>query len=179
MNICLFGSARDGVPEIYITETEQLGRAMARRGHAMVFGGGATGLMGAAARGMEALGGRVISVAPGFFQQPGVLVEHPAEEIITDTMSRRKEVMIDRSDAFVAVPGGIGTLDELFEVFTLLSLERHAKPVALLNAGGFFDGLLDWLAKLEQEDFFLPGLLERLGVFQEPEALLDHLERNV
>lgn len=178
MNICLFGSARDTVPKVYITETEALGRAMARRGHAMVFGGGATGLMGAAARGMEAMGGHIISVAPGFFQQPGVLVERPAEEIITDTMSRRKEVMIDRADAFVAAPGGIGTLDELFEVFTLLSLDQHAKPVALYNVAGFFDGLLDYLKKLEREDFFLPGLMARLGVFQDPEALLDYLEES-
>ena len=179
MNICLFGSARDTVPKVYITQTEALGRAMAARGHAMVFGGGATGLMGAAARGMGELGGHIISVAPDFFQQPGVLVTDPGEEIITATMSHRKEVMIDRADAFIAVPGGIGTLDELFEVFTLLSLEQHKKPIALYNIDGFFDGLLDFLKKLEREEFFLPGLMELLGVFDAPEPLLDYLERSI
>ena len=177
MNICLFGSARDTVPEVYIKQTEILGRAMAERGHAMVFGGGATGLMGAAARGMQALGGHIISVAPDFFQTPGVLVENPGEEIITATMSHRKDVMIARSDAFIAAPGGIGTLDELFEVFTLLSLDQHAKPIALYNIDGFFDGLLDYLKKLEREDFFLPGLMELLGVFDAAEPLLDYLEQ--
>lgn len=176
MNIGLFGSARNSVPQIYIAETEQLGKAMARRGHGLVFGGGSAGLMGAAARGMQALGGRIISVAPEFFQRPGVLVEGPAEEIITDTMSRRKEIIIDRSDAFVAVPGGIGTLDEFFEVFTLLSLKQHAKPVALYNIAGFFDGLLAYLGKLAQEDFLFPGLMDQLGVFESPETVLDYLE---
>ena len=176
MNICVFGSARDTVPEVYIKQTELLGRALAARGHGLVFGGGATGMMGAVARGVRDLGGRIISVAPDFFQQPGVLVEYAAEEIITRTMFQRKEVMVERSDAFVAAPGGIGTLDELFEVFTLLSLDRHQKPVALYNIDGFFDGLLNFMAKMEREDFFLPGLMDRLGVFEQAEELLDYLE---
>ena len=176
MNICVFGSARDTVPEVYIKQTELLGRTMAARSHGLVFGGGATGMMGAVARGVHAVGGRIVSVAPDFFRQPGVLVEYATEEIITPTMFRRKEVMVERSDAFVAAPGGIGTLDELFEVFTLLSLEQHQKPVALYNIDGFFSGLLDFLSKMEREDFFLPGLMDQLGVFDQPGALLDWLE---
>lgn len=151
---------------------------MASRGHGLVFGGGATGMMGAVARGVHAVGGRIISVAPDFFQKPGVLVEYADEEIITKTMFQRKEVMVARSDAFVAAPGGIGTLDELFEVFTLQSLDQHQKPVALYNVDGFYDGLLDFLAKMEREDFFQPGLMSGLGVFREPEALLDYLEQS-
>ncbi len=151
---------------------------MAARGHGMVFGGGAAGLMGAAARGIRAGGGRIVTVAPSFFQTPGVLVGYADEEIITKTMAQRKTAMIDRADSFVAVPGGIGTLDELFEVFTLLSLNRHQKPVALYNIDGFFDGLLAFLKKLEREDFLQPRLMERLGVFTGPEPLLDYLERS-
>ena len=177
MDICLFGSARDTVPEVYITKTEALGRAMARRGHGLIFGGGAQGMMGAAARGVHALGGRIVTVAPAFFQRPGVLVPYADEQIITPDMGSRKAAMVSRAQAFVAAPGGVGTLDELFEAFTLISLEKHTAPIALFNVASFFDGLLDWLKKVEREDFFLPGLLARLGVFDEPEPLLDWLER--
>ena len=176
MDICLFGSARDTVPEVYITKTEELGRAMARRGHGLVFGGGARGMMGAAARGVHALGGRIVTVAPSFFQQPGVLVPYADEQIITPDMASRKAAMVARAQAFIAAPGGVGTLDELFEAFTLISLEQHSAPIALFNVDGFFDGLLAFLQKAEREDFFLPGLLARLGVFGQPEPLLDWLE---
>ena len=176
MNICLFGSARDTVPQIYIAQTELLGQAMARRGHRMVFGGGASGMMGAAARGMHAFGGQIVTVAPDFFQKPGVLIPYAAEEIITATMAERKSVMTARSDAFIAAPGGVGTLDELFEAITLRSLDLHPGPLALFNVAGFYDGLLVFLDKAAREDFFLPGLLDAVGVFDEPEALLDWLE---
>ena len=92
MNICLFGSARDTVPQIYIAQTELLGQAMARRGHRMIFGGGASGMMGAAARGMHAFGGQIVTVAPDFFQKPGVLIPYAAEEIITATMAATSRI---------------------------------------------------------------------------------------
>ena len=176
MDICLFGSARDTVPAVYLTETEKLGRAMARRGHGPIFGGGASGMMGAAARGAHALGGRIVTVAPDFFQKPGVLVPYADEEIITPTMAERKAAMTARADAFIAAPGGVGTMDELFEAVTLRSLGLPAGPLALYNVAGFYDGLLTWLQKARREDFFQPGLLEAVGVFREPEALLDWLE---
>lgn len=179
MNICLFGSARDTVPKVYITKTEDLGRAVARRGHGLIFGGGAAGMMGAAARGVHSLGGRIVSVAPDFFQKPGVLVDYDDELIVTSTMAQRKTAMVERADAFVVAPGGVGTLDEFFEAFTLKSLGLHQGPLALYNVAGFFDGLLDFLKKAEGEDFFLPGLLEMVGVFDDPEALLDYLESAV
>lgn len=176
MDICLFGSARDTVPETYITQTEALGRAIGRRGHGLIFGGGVSGMMGAAARGVHSQGGRIVSVAPAFFQKPGVLVGFADETIITDTMAQRKTVMIDRADAFIAAPGGVGTLDELFEAVTLRSLDKHSAPIALYNVNGFFDGLLSFLDRSAREDFFLPGLLDSLGVFSAPEPLLDYLE---
>ena len=179
MNICLFGSARDTVPKVYITKTEELGQAMARRGHGLIFGGGAHGMMGAAARGVHRLGGRIVTVAPDFFQKPGVLVPYADEQIITLDMGSRKAAMLARADAFIAAPGGVGTLDELFEAVTLVSLEKQAGPVALYNVAGFFDGLLAFLQKAQQEDFFLPGLLESVGVFDAPESLLDWLEAAV
>lgn len=176
MEICLFGSARDTVPEVYITQTEELGRAMARRGHTLIFGGGTSGMMGAAARGMHALGGRIVTVAPDFFQKPGILVPYADEQIITPDMASRKAVMVQRAQAFIAAPGGVGTLDELFEAVTLISLDQHSAPAVLYNVAGFYDGLLSFLRKAQREDFFQPGVLEGLGVFSQPEELLDWLE---
>lgn len=175
MNICLFGSARDSVPEIYITQTEALGRLMGSRGHSLVFGGGARGMMGAAARGVRAAGGQLIGIAPEFFNKPGVFADCD-DLVITEDMSTRKNKMIALADAFVIAPGGVGTLDEFFEVLTLLSLEQHGKPIALYNIAGFYDGLLSFLQKAAGEDFFLPGLLNLFAVTDSPAAVLDYLE---
>lgn len=176
MNICLYGAARDTVPEVYIKTVYELGRELARRGHTMVFGGGMTGMMGAAARGVREEGGHMIGVAPRFFHTPGVLVEDCGELIFTDTMRQRKQKMEDLSDAFIAVPGGIGTLDEFFEIFTLHSLGRHRKPIALYNVNGYFDELIAFLQKAEAETFIGPELWDCIGIFSEAEPLFTYLE---
>ncbi len=175
MNLCLFGAASDTVPKVYIKQTEALGEAMAQRGHTLVFGGGATGMMGAAARGMRRHGGRIVGVAPRFFDQPGVLTDCD-ELIFTETMDERKGIMEDRSDGFIIAPGGIGTLDEFFEVLTLRSLARHNKPVAIFSIGGYYDELLVFLRKMEAQSFITRDLWTCLGVFSAPEALLDYVE---
>ena len=176
MELCLFGAASEAVPSIYITQTELLGEAMAARGHSLVFGGGATGMMGAAARGVHRGGGRVIGVAPAFFDTPGVLSELCDELVLTGTMDERKAIMESRADAFLVAPGGIGTLDEFFEVFTLRSLGQLDKPVLLYNIDGYYDELLAFLKTMESQRFIRPELWEHLGVFSDAEDLLDHLD---
>lgn len=176
MVLCVFGAASDTVPKVYITETERLGERMAARGHGLLFGGGATGMMGAAARGVSRGGGAVIGVAPSFFDRPGILTPLCTELILTETMDERKTLMEDRADGFIIAPGGVGTLDEFFEVLTLRSLGQHSKPVALFNVDGYFDDLLDFLRKMEAETFIAPDLWNCLGVFSDPEALLDYME---
>ena len=177
MELCLFGAASDAVPSVYITETEALGEALAARGHALVFGGGATGMMGAAARGVHRCGGRVIGVAPAFFDRPGILSELCDELILTETMDERKAIMESRADAFVVAPGGIGTLDEFFEVLTLRSLGQLEKPVVLYNIDGYYDELLVFLKTMESQRFIQPALWNCLGVFSRPADLLDCLEQ--
>lgn len=176
MDICVFGAASDAVREVYITETERLGERIAARGHGLIFGGGATGMMGAAARGAHRRGGRIVGVAPRFFDQPGVLTPLCSELIFTDTMDERKVIMEERADGFIIAPGGVGTLDEFFEVLTLRTLGRHDKPVALYNVAGYFDELLVLLRKMQREGFIGAPLWECLGVFRDPDALLDHME---
>ena len=178
MELCVFGAASDSVPEVYITETERLGEHMAARGHGLVFGGGATGMMGAAERGAHRRGGHITGVAPRFFDRPGILTPLCGELIFTETMDERKGIMEERADGFIITPGGVGTLDELFEVLTLRTLGRHGKPVALFNVAGYYDELLVFLRKMEREGFIGALLWDCLGVFGDPEALLDYMEDN-
>ena len=178
MELCLFGAASDAVPQVYITETESLGEALAARGHSLLFGGGSTGMMGAAARGVHRRGGRIVGVAPSFFDRPGVLSELCDERIITQTMDERKAILEARADAFIVAPGGIGTLDEFFEVLTLRSLEQLDKPIALFNIDGYYDELLAFLNTMEAQSFLRSPLRSFLGVFSRADAMLDRLEEH-
>ena len=127
MNICIYGASSAKLAPVYYEKTEELGRMMGLRGHGLVFGGGATGLMGAAARGVDAYHGYILGIAPTFFDQPGVLYEHCSEFIFTETMRERKKLLEERSKATIVAPGGIGTYEEFFEILTLKSLEAFEK----------------------------------------------------
>lgn len=154
MNICVYGASSRTIDEKYIRATEELGKALAERGHGLVFGGGAGGLMGAVARGFEKGGAKeIICVAPKFFNVDGILFERCSEYIYPDTMRERKAIMEEKAHAFVAAPGGIGTFDEFFEIITLRSLGRHTKPVALYNAHGFYKPMLAMLKEYESQGF--------------------------
>lgn len=176
MVFCVFGAASDAIPPSCIRASEELGEKMAEGGHSLIFGGGAGGVMGGVSRGMARRGGHIIGVAPRFFDQPGVLTEDCSELIFTDTMHERKSLMEDRADGFIIAPGGIGTLDEFFQVLTLRSLDRHQKPVAVYNVNGYYDELLIFLRKMEAQKFVGPELWDCMGVFDEPEGLLRYME---
>ena len=156
-----------------------IGSELARRGIALVYGGGRIGLMGAVADAVFAAGGRVIGVIPEFLKTAEVL--HPAipaaDLVVTPTLFRRKEVMVERADAFLTLPGGLGTLDELFEVVTLAQLRQHAKPCGLLNVAGYFDPLLEQLERGVEAGFLERRHVERLRVDADPVRLLDRLLR--
>lgn len=176
MVICLYGASSQNIHPDYTAGVEAFGREIGRRGHTLLFGGGDKGLMGAAARGVKAEKGRVIGVAPRFFDADGVLYPHCDEFVYTDTMRQRKQILEDRADAFAAVPGGIGTFDELFEILTLKQLGRHAKPVALLNLRGYYDPLLDLLERAIREGFLKEECRDLWAAFSDGAALLDYLE---
>ena len=141
MNVCLYGASSNEIDKKYIAATEALGEALAKAGHGLVYGAGGCGLMGAAARGMTRCGGHIVGVAPEFLNVDGILYEHCDELVLTETMRQRKQIMEERSDAFLVTPGGIGTYEEFFEIYTLKQLGRHQKPIILYNIDGFFDGL--------------------------------------
>ncbi len=178
MRLCLFGASSDHLAPAYFEAVNRLGEEMGRRQIGLVFGGGAAGLMGAACRGVQRYGGEIIGIAPKFFDQEGVLFQDCTEMIFTDTMRERKQRMEDLSSGFAVVPGGIGTLEEFFEIFTLRQLSRHHKPIALLNINGYFDKLAELLEHTAAEGFMTAQTLELFGIFDKPDQLLDYLVLN-
>ena len=176
MQICVYGASSNTIDEDYIRAVEALGRSMARRGHGLVFGGGAQGLMGAAARGMTEGGGTITGVAPRFFNVDGILYQRCTEFVYTDTMRERKAIMEERADAFVMTPGGIGTFEEFFEILTLRQLGRHNKPIAILNLNHYYDPMKEMLETAIEQNFMKPACRQLYAMFEEPEALLDYLE---
>ncbi len=176
MKICVYGAASNEIERSFILDGEKLGRKMGERKHSLVFGGGANGLMGAVARGISENGGYIIGVAPHFFNVDGVLFEKCDELITTDTMRQRKKKMEDLSDAFIVTPGGIGTFEEFLEILTLKSLDRHKKPIALLNTNGYYDNLIRFLEDGVKQNFLKKGNLDLFFVSDDADAVLDYLE---
>lgn len=176
MNICVYGASSDVIDKKYITEVEAMGEEMAKRGHALVYGGGAQGLMGAAARGMTKGGGKIVGVSPTFFKVDGVLYEKCTEMVYTETMRERKQIMEERSDAFVMTPGGIGTFEEFFEILTLKQLNRHQKAIAILNTNGYFDDMINMLKRAAEGGFMKAETLELCKAFEDYSEMLDYIE---
>ncbi|MBQ7540800.1 MAG: TIGR00730 family Rossman fold protein [Clostridia bacterium] len=176
MKICLYGASSDEIAPVYIRQTELLGRKMGERGHALIFGGGAAGLMGAAARGMTEAGGEIIGVAPTFFNVDGVLYPHCTDFIYTETMRERKFEMEQRADAFIIAPGGIGTFEEFFEVLTLKQLGRHNKPIAVFNVDGYYDDMLALIEKAIEGNFMKDACRALMHAFSDADAMLGYVE---
>ena len=169
MVICAYGGASADVDPAYIEASYRAGLLIGNTGAELVYGGGGTGCMGAVGRGVRDAGGNVISVLPGFMTQYESLLKPVAETVVTATMSERKHVMEERADAFLVLPGGIGTMDEFFETLTLKSLDRHAKPVVILNTGGFYDPLIEMLHTFTEKGFVSKQVWERLSITAAPE----------
>ena len=176
MNLCVYGASCDAIDKKYIKAGEKLGEEMARRGHSLIFGGGACGLMGAVARGMSRGNGKIIGIAPSFFNVDGILYDKCDEFIYTETMRERKQLMEDRSDAFIMTPGGIGTFEEFFEIFTLKQLGRLKKAIAVLNTGGYYDAFSDLMQRTADEHFMQPESLTLYSLFEDCGSLLDYIE---
>ena len=175
MNICVYGAASTEIEKSTVEKTERLGALMADRGHTLVFGGGASGLMGAVARGVRRGGGKIIGVAPSFFNVDGILYPDCDEFIYTETMRERKATMEKLSDAFLMTAGGIGTFEEFFEILTLRQLGRHQKPIAVLNTDGYFDPLSAMIEKAIEERFMTAANHRIFGVFETVDEVLSYL----
>lgn len=184
-NICVYCGSSKGTRPEYETAAQEMGAELTRRGLGLVYGGGSVGLMGVLARTVHTGGGRVTGILPQALA-PRELSGHPVGELeIVDTMHTRKARMADLADAFVAMPGGYGTLEELFEVVTWAQIGYHHKPIGLLNVAGFYDPLLAMIDHGIAEGFIRPSfrsllvsagsakeLLDRLSVHEMPASVL-------
>lgn len=150
MKIAVFCSANDEIDPEYFRLTTQLGEWMAREGHTLVFGGCDSGLMECVARAVKDQGGRTIGVIPSIVEQGGRRSRHLDVEIPCDDLSDRKSLLMDQADAFIALPGGIGTLDEIFTVAASKTIGNHGRPVILFNINGCWDALTTLLDDLQQ-----------------------------
>lgn len=178
-SVALFcGSASGSQPE-YAEMAREFGKRLAQKQITLYYGGGCIGLMGEAAKGAMENGGKVIGVSPEFFKKGEVLAEDITELIIVDNMSERKQLMERESDAFVILPGGYGTMDELFEVITDAQLGLHFKPVVIFNINGYYDALVALLERFCEDGFLRPfhrGLLSVANTLDDVFVQLDQYE---
>lgn len=173
--VCVYCGSREGNDPAYVAAARELARTLAERGIGIVYGGASVGLMGAVADAALQAGGEVVGVLPHSLFETEVAHRHLTELIEVDTMHQRKAQMAALSDAFIALPGGLGTLEELFEALTWTQIGIHAKPCGLLNVGGYFDPLLTFLDRTVAEGFVAAANRRHLVVDSTPAALLDRL----
>src|SRR5580765_5240854 len=173
--IAVFCGSRTGTAPVFAEQTRVLGTALVRRGFGLVFGAGHIGLMGVLADAVRNAGGETIGVIPQSLVDRELADQRLTELRIVESMHDRKALMASMSDAFIALPGGFGTLDELFEILTWRQLKFHAKPIGMLNIAGFFDPLLAWIDQSIAEDFVKPKNRELLIVEKDVEKLLNRI----
>ncbi len=176
MKICVFGASSESIEKKYLECTYALGCEMAKRNIGLVFGGGSYGVMGATAKGVHSEGGYILGVAPYFMKEYNVLYDECTEFKHTETMAERKTYMEEQADAFIVAPGGIGTFEEFFEVFTLKQLARHSKAIAIYNAYGYYDKLISMLEECVSENFIQKASYGLIKVFDEVQPMLDYIE---
>lgn len=176
MYITVYGASSNVIDKKYLDAAFSLGERIAERNHGLIFGAGDNGVMGASARGAYSKNGEIIGIAPQFFNVDGVLFPHCTRIIRPDTMRERKAMLEHMADGFVIAPGGIGTYDELFEILTLKQLDRHEKPIAILNVDGFYDGLIAFLKTAIEQRFMKEKTLELFKVVSTPDEALDYIE---
>ena len=174
-SLCVYCGSRPGLDPQFSNMARTVGQWIGKHGGQLVYGGGKAGLMGIVAEATLRAGGRVVGIIPKALVEKEWAWHDCTELHIVDTMHDRKRMMAERADAFVALPGGIGTFEELFEVWTWRQLGYHDKPVGILNSGGYYDGLLAFLAATVQQQFLSNWQMSLIQTGAEPVALLSSL----
>lgn len=173
--ICVFCGSSDQVGGVYLQAAASMGRELARQGLEIVYGGGSTGLMGALADAALEAGGRVTGVLPRFFDTPELAHDRLSDLHLVDTMHERKALMGELSQGFIALPGGLGTMEELFEILTWAQIGLHRDPVGALNVAGYFTPLIDFIEHAHREGFLYEEHRSLLASEAEPERLLERM----
>lgn len=176
--ICVFCASSNNASPRYLEVARKLGQLMVAQGHTLVYGGGSVGLMGELAREVQGGGGRVVGVIPKRLSTEEIAFEAAQELLVTADMAERKNIMIERAKAFICLPGAFGTLDEMLEIITLRQLDYHDKPIILVNTDGFYDALLGFFERLEEERLISKECLELYEVVVDVDAALNLLATN-
>jgi uncharacterized protein (TIGR00730 family) len=175
--VCVFCASSVRLEQRWLDLAAEIGAALAARGHDVISGGGRVGMMGSLAETARQRGGHTIGVIPQSLVSLEVADVGADELVVTDGMAARKIVMMERADVFVVLPGGLGTLDELFEVWTTAALGLHDKPLVLLDADGFYAGLVRWLHGLARQSFISAKALAMVHVVRSVDEALDVVQR--
>ncbi len=173
--ICVYCGSSSGTDQVYTREAHRLGEQIASRGFGLVYGGASIGIMGTVADAVMENGGDVIGIIPEHIADLEVAHNGLADLKVVGGMHERKALMADHADAFIALPGGFGTLDELFEILTWSQLGIHQKPCGLLNTDGYFDDLNNFISNVQQKGFIKPQHRDMLKITADPEELLSHI----
>ena len=178
-NICVYCGSGPGHNPAYAEAARTLGRAMAQANIGLVYGGGSLGLMGEIARSVLGHNGHVTGIIPEFLSNREKMLKDVQELIVTHSMHERKQIMFEKSDAFVALPGGVGTLEELVEQLTWSQLGQHSKPIVLGDIDGFWEPLLSLFYHMRSEAFVRPGLELRLTRVQSADEIVPKVQELV
>lgn len=178
-SLCVFCGSRSGSDPAFSEAARAVGAGLARRGWQLVYGGGRVGLMGEVADAARQAGAWVTGVIPESLMQREVGHRGLDELHVVPSMHARKQMMAERADAFVALPGGLGTFEELFEIWTWRQLGYHSRPIALLNVAGYYDGLLQFLQQTVSKAFVSEQQAQMLIVDADPTALLDRVAASI
>jgi uncharacterized protein (TIGR00730 family) len=173
--ICVFSSSSNTIDQAYFNAASELGREIAQRGDQFLFGGGLTGLMGACARAVHQHDGKVIGVIPEALNEKGIVYDGCDELVVTSDMRERKAQMDARSDAFIALPGGFGTIEEIMEIITLKQLRYHNKPVVILNIDGYFNHLIEQIKTIISRQFAKSGCYDLFYITDNVVRALDYI----
>ncbi|MGD9783942.1 MAG: TIGR00730 family Rossman fold protein [Hyphomicrobiaceae bacterium] len=177
-SVCVYCGSGPGNDPAYARAAGILGRSLAQADIGLVYGGGGLGLMGEVARATLSAGGRVTGIIPKFLTQKEHMLHEVTDLIVTEDMHQRKRLMFERSDAFVALPGGIGTLEELVEQLTWAQLGQHSKPIVVASISGFWKPFLDLLGHMRDDAFIRNGINVRFIVVEDAEAIVPALLRH-
>ena len=174
--LCVFCASSNAVDAVYLDAARDLGRRMGEAGIDLIYGGASIGLMGAVARGVHEKGGKVTGVLPEFFKKKEIEYSEADELIVTRDMRERKAVMDVRSDAFIVLPGGVGTLEEAMEIFSLVQLKLTVKPLVFINTEGFYDGIIRHFEQLVELKFAKEETLKMYALVNTPEEAMEFIE---
>lgn len=175
-SICVFCSSSDAVAPVYKEQARSLGQLIGNRGDRLVFGGGDVGMMGIVAHSVKEHGGQVLSIIPEKLHKMGIVFAHSDEIIVSNDLRDRKGFMDQQADSFVALPGGIGTAEEILEILSLKYLRYHARPIVFINTQGFYESLLQFLERMYADNFAKPTVKNLYQVIDDSSDLYPYLE---